>query len=84
MQGMAAFAEVFRRPPGTTQHILHPLKYFDHVAPTFPALPKVEPGKGYKDLSEGMLGELDHAGQSLYQGTLWLAIRPESRQRRSR
>jgi hypothetical protein len=59
--GKAAFAEIFRRPPGTTQHILHPPKYFDHVAPTFPALPKVEPGKGYKDLFEGMLGELDHA-----------------------
>src|SRR5262249_51137357 len=59
--GKAAFAEVFRRPPETTQHILHPPKYFDHVAPAFPPLPKIEPGKGYKDLSEGMLGELDHA-----------------------
>jgi hypothetical protein len=59
--GKDAFAEVFRRPPETTQHILHPLKYFDRVGPTMPALPKVEPGKGFKDLAEGMLGELDHA-----------------------
>jgi len=59
--GQAAFAEVFRRPPETTQHILHPQKYFDHSAPTSPAFPKVAPGKGFRDLSEGMLGELDHA-----------------------
>jgi len=59
--GKAAFAEVFRHPPDTSQQILHPAKYFDHIGPTRPALPQVAPGKGYKDLSEGMLGELDHA-----------------------
>jgi hypothetical protein len=59
--GQAAFAEVFRHPPDTSQQILHPAKYFDHVEPTHPAFPQVAPGKGYKDLSEGMLGELDHA-----------------------
>jgi hypothetical protein len=59
--GKAAFAEVFRHPPDTSQQILHPAKYFDHIEPTRPAFPQLAPGKGYKDLSEGMLGELDHA-----------------------
>jgi hypothetical protein len=59
--GQAAFAEVFRRPPDTSQQILHPAKYFSHSEPTHPAFPQVAAGKGYKDLSEGMLGELDHA-----------------------
>jgi hypothetical protein len=59
--GKVAFAEVFRHPPDTSQQILHPAKYFDHIEPTHPAFPQVAPGKGYKDLSEGMLGELDHA-----------------------
>jgi len=59
--GKAAFAEVFRHPPDSSQQILHPAKYFDHIEPTHPAFPAVAPGKGYKDLSEGMLGELDHA-----------------------
>src|SRR5579863_4829279 len=60
-KGAASFAEVFRRPPDTSQQILHPDKYFDHVEATQPAFPKIAPGKGFKDLSEGMLGELDHS-----------------------
>lgn len=59
--GKAAFAEVFRRPPDTSQQILHPAKYFDHTEPTNPAFPQVAAGKGFKNLSQGMLGELDHA-----------------------
>ncbi len=59
--GVAAFAEVFRHPPDTSQQILHPEKYFDHVEATQPPFPKITPGKGFKDLSEGMLGELDHS-----------------------
>jgi len=59
--GTAGFAEVFRRPPTSSQHILHPEKYFDRVEPTLPPLPSVSLGKGYKPLTEGMLGELDHA-----------------------
>ncbi len=60
-KGAASFAEVFRRPPDTSQQILHPDKYFDHVEATQPPFPKIAPGKGFKDLSEGMLGELDHS-----------------------
>jgi hypothetical protein len=59
--GQAAFAEVFRRPPDTSQQILHPAKYFDHVEPVTPPFPALSLGKGYKELAEGMLGELDHA-----------------------
>ncbi|MCU1276110.1 MAG: hypothetical protein JWO48_3541, partial [Bryobacterales bacterium] len=51
--GKDAFAEVFRRAPETTQQILHPATYIDHVETTITAFPKIEPGKGFKDLSEG-------------------------------
>jgi hypothetical protein len=51
--GTAGFAEVFRRPPTSSQHILHPEKYFDHVEPTLPPLPSVSLGKGYKPSDRG-------------------------------
>src|SRR5438552_14274681 len=54
--GKAAFAELFRHPPDTTQQILHPAKYFSHVEPTAPVFPPLAASKGFKDLSEGMLG----------------------------
>lgn len=57
----AAFAEVFRSPPVSTQQILHPEKYFTHVTPTRPALPHFSGGRGYKHLAAGTIGELDHA-----------------------
>jgi hypothetical protein len=59
--GDEAFAEVFRRPPVSTQQILHPEKYFGHVDPTFPDLPDPHLPSGYKSLVGGTLGELDHA-----------------------
>jgi hypothetical protein len=60
-QGQAAFAEVFRRPPLTTQQILHPEKYFSYVKPSEPALPALASERGYKELTDGTIGELDHA-----------------------
>ena len=54
-----AFAQVFRDPPISSQQVLHPAKYFDHVAPVLPPLPK-DP-KGMKRFAEGMMGELDHS-----------------------
>ena len=57
----AGFAEVFRRPPVSTQQILHPAKYFDGVTPTHPALPHFSGGHGYKRLAADSIGELDHA-----------------------
>jgi hypothetical protein len=57
----AGFAEVFRRPPSSTQQILHPEKYFDGVKPARPPLPKVENSRVWRTFTEGDLGELDHA-----------------------
>ncbi len=56
--GQAGYSEVFRRPPTTTQQILHPELYLSGRQPPSLALP---PGK-YRDpvLSDGTLGELDH------------------------
>jgi hypothetical protein len=59
-EGKAAFATVFRRPPVSTQQVLHPAKYFEGAAPANPRLPEFS-ARGYKTLSEGTLGELDHA-----------------------
>jgi len=55
-----AFAEVFRRPPVSTQQILHPDKYFANVKPTEPDLPDPHLPHGYKGLVGGSLGELEH------------------------
>ena len=59
--GKAAFSEVFRQPPDTTQQILHPQTYFDRLEAAEPDFPKLTAIKGFKGLSEGMLGELDHS-----------------------
>jgi hypothetical protein len=59
--GTAAFAEVFRRPPVTTQQILHPQKYFDNVKAVRPALPEMENQHGYRNFTDGDMGELDHS-----------------------
>jgi hypothetical protein len=59
--GDAGFAEVFRRPPVSTQQIAHPEKYFASELPTSPALPEVRLPRGYKSLVGGTLGELDHS-----------------------
>lgn len=57
--GVEAFAQVFRKPPISTQQILHPEKYFEGVIPTEPAVPRPEL-RGYKGLVGGTLGELEH------------------------
>ncbi|MBY0503293.1 MAG: hypothetical protein K2X03_05265 [Bryobacteraceae bacterium] len=56
--GKPGYSEVFRRPPATTQQILHPELYLQDVRPPRLSLPS---GK-YPDpvLSDGLLGELDH------------------------
>jgi hypothetical protein len=58
--GAGAFAEVFRRPPVSTQQILHPEKYFQPVQPAMPALPEVKLPRGFKSVVGGSMGELDH------------------------
>ena len=59
--GQKGFAEVFNRPPVSTQQILHPDKYLDGVKPTKPELPRVKLPGGYKGLIAGSLGEADHS-----------------------
>jgi hypothetical protein len=58
--GKEGFAEVFRRPPVSTQQILHPEKYFANEKPSQPALPDPKLPRGYKGLVGGSLGELEH------------------------
>lgn len=55
--GNQGFSEVFRRPPSTTQQILHAERYFARTE----AVPvTLEPApKGHKVLIEGTLGEFD-------------------------
>ncbi|MGA2592898.1 MAG: hypothetical protein ABSH32_23540 [Bryobacteraceae bacterium] len=59
--GERAFAEVFKHAPVSTQQILHPDDYFSGLAPTSPALPVLPDAHGYKRLTDGTVGELDHA-----------------------
>ncbi|MGP8248146.1 MAG: hypothetical protein ACLQVN_26985 [Bryobacteraceae bacterium] len=58
--GQDSFAEVFRKPPVSTQQILHPERYFSGVQPTDPQLPDPHLGRAYKSLIGGSLGELEH------------------------
>jgi hypothetical protein len=58
--GQEGFAEVFRKPPISTQQILHPDKYFAGVKPSDPALPDLHL-KGYRGLVGGSMGELEHS-----------------------
>ncbi len=57
--GQAGFAELFRRPPVSTQQVLHPDKYFDKVTPSSPAEPQLPSSKGFSSVIDGSLGELD-------------------------
>jgi hypothetical protein len=59
-EGQAGFGELFRKPPVSTQQILHPEKYFNNVKPTDPDLPDAHLPHGYKGLVGGSLGELEH------------------------
>lgn len=58
-KGAEAFREVFLHPPATTQQILHPEVYFEGRGADTPTLPKLKL-KGWKPMTDGTLGELDH------------------------
>jgi len=58
--GNRGFAEVFQRPPVSTQQILHPERYFQPLQPATPALPETKLPHGFKSLVGGSMGELDH------------------------
>ena len=57
--GNAAFSEVFRHPPASTQQILHPETYPDRIPANPPLLP-IPDKRMYKLVSEGTVGEIDH------------------------
>jgi hypothetical protein len=57
--GTDGFTQVFRQPPVSTQQVLHPEKYFEHLQPVRVSLP--EPPKGWKKVHESTVGELEHA-----------------------
>jgi hypothetical protein len=59
--GKAAFTEVFRNPPDSTQQIIHPEKYLAGVKPLRPALPAIKNERDYRTLTDGEVGELDHS-----------------------
>lgn len=56
--GKAAFTEVLKKPPVSTQQILHPDKYFAGAAPAKAALPQTQLG-GMAKRTSGDLGEFD-------------------------
>ena len=60
-KGKAGFAEVFRNPPTSSQHILEPETYFGRRRSSRPRLPRLRLGRGYKVISKGEVGQLDHA-----------------------
>ena len=64
--GQAAFERVFRDPPRSTQHIMHPQTYLMGRMPTKPALPRLEDAVGkearhFRILADGDVGEFDYS-----------------------
>jgi hypothetical protein len=57
--GQQSFGEVFRRAPVSTQQVLHPDRYLEHMDPKIPDVPVLPDRKQFRKLSEGMLGEFD-------------------------
>jgi hypothetical protein len=58
--GGRGFLEVFRRPPVSTQQVLHPDKYLNGTGTLAVELPKWN-SRGYRKLAEGSVGEFDYA-----------------------
>jgi hypothetical protein len=59
--GNAAFSQVFRKAPATTQQILHPEKYLAGTLPAKVALPQLGSARAWRVLTDGTVGEFDHA-----------------------
>lgn len=56
-----AFGEVFRRPPSTTQQVLHPEKYLSPIKTRPPKVPRLVRERAYRKVAEGTVGEFDYA-----------------------
>ena len=64
--GPAAFERVFRNPPRSTQHIMHPQTYLTGRMPVSPKLPRLEEAAGtearrFRLLADGDVGEFDYS-----------------------
>ena len=57
--GKIGFSEVFRRPPVSTQQIIHPELYFEGREPVKVEPPKLPEAKRYRTIAEGAVGEFD-------------------------
>ncbi len=63
--GTAAFERVFRDPPRSTQHIMHPETYLAGRMPAKPSLPRLKEAAGkearhFRTLADGDVGEFDY------------------------
>ena len=59
-RGKTGFREVFERPPLTSQHIMEPDTYFARRKAAHPPLPRAKPGRGFKKVARGEIGQIDH------------------------
>ena len=57
--GYAAVDGAYRKPPTSTEHILHPTAYSSSQTPAVPALPDVAAATGCRFVRTGVLGEFD-------------------------
>ncbi len=58
--GQPAFSTVFTDAPVDSAQIIHPDRYFGHIKPTKPDLPKVTLKNSTGEITEGSVGEFDH------------------------
>jgi hypothetical protein len=59
--GNEAFSRVFRDAPVSTQQVMHPELYLNGTRPVAVSLPALANPKNWKPVSDGTVGELDHA-----------------------
>lgn len=60
-KGREGFREVFRRPPESTQQVLHPEKYLEGRSAARLNPPELAARRSYRRLAEGTVGEFDYA-----------------------
>jgi len=58
--GNAAFSAVFTDAPVDSAQIIHPDRYFSHIKPAKPDLPKLSLMNATGEITSGSLGEFDH------------------------
>ncbi len=58
--GKSAFGNVFTDAPVDSSQIIHPDRYFAHIKPTKPDLPKLTLKNSSGEIAEGTVGEFDH------------------------